>query len=156
MKQEISNKLYQKVTTLALEVKNNLRRKGFVVPTVLKDGTVDVDGYRIVKANGLYEIKNQINDSVVAQINLPQTAALLANDLALGKWLDTDLVARDRYYGYKNFEEQLTKQSALKCLKKNDIDRADLMFTKWKIARSQALTTKNAILGNFEKLRRLR
>jgi len=156
MKPPISEKIYKEVKKIALEVKTNLRRNGFVIPTVLKDGSINVDGYLIVKTDNFYEIKNIKNQSIVDSINLPQTAALLANDLALGKWLDTDLVARDRYYGYKNFEEQLTKKSALRYLKRNDLDRAELMFTKWKIAKSQALVTKNDIIANFEKLRRLR
>jgi hypothetical protein len=156
MKPPISEKIYKEVKKIALEVKTNLRRNGFVIPTVLKDGSINVDGYLIVKTDNFYEIKNIKNQSIVDSINLPQTAALLANDLALGKWLDTDLVARDRYYGYKNFEEQLTKKSAVRYLKRNDLDRAELMFTKWKIAKSQALVTKNDIIANFEKLRRLR
>jgi hypothetical protein len=50
----------------------------------------------------------------------------------------------------------MTKQNAEKCLKKSDIDRAELMFTKFKIARSKKILAKQSILASFEKLRRLR
>jgi hypothetical protein len=152
-----TQKTYLDLEKIATAVKEQLRKKGLVIPIKLSDGTVSVDGFRIIKeSSGFYSVTNSRNQTVVSNINLPQTAAVVANDLALGRWLDTDLVAKDKEYGYRLFEETLTKQSAQKNLKKNNIDRADLLFTKYKIAHFKTLSAKNHILLSFEKLNRLR
>jgi hypothetical protein len=149
--------VFKKIETLAYEVRKNLRKQGFVVPCDNGDGTVGVDNYTIVKENtGFYVIKDRHNNVIVDQINLPQTAAVLANNLALGKWLDDALLREDRRYGYGLFEETLSRAHALNSLKRKDIDRAELMYTRLKIARFKKTAAKKEILSSFEKLRRLR
>ena len=63
---------------------------------------------RLVKT-GFYSILNYCNDVVVDYINLPQSAALLANRLALGKYMDDNILIADRSYGHALFEEELHK-----------------------------------------------
>jgi hypothetical protein len=152
-----TQKVYLKLEKIALDVKEQLKKKGLVIPVKLSDGSVSVDGFRIIKeTTGFYSIINPRNHKVVENINLPQTAALLANDLALGKWLDDDLVKRDREYGYRMFEEILTKTRANEHLKKNNIDRAEILITKYNIVHTKTVSAKKAILSSFEKLNRLR
>jgi hypothetical protein len=110
----------------------------------------------IKEKSGFYSIKDYSNETVIEKINLPQTAAILANGLALGKWLDNEIVSIDRHYGYSLFQETLTKQGAQKSLLRKDVDRADLLFTKSSIARTKKLIARQQIYDRFEKLRRLR
>lgn len=148
--------LYRRVESLANAVRSDLRNKGFVIPVDNGDGTITFDDYTVVKEDtGFYSIKNRIEDTVVDKINLPQTAALLANRLALGKFVDDQLVECDRQYGYSLFHETLAKKQAENSLKRKDVDRADLMYTKYNIARSKKLSAKKTIISSFEKLRRL-
>jgi hypothetical protein len=150
-------KTYVELEKIATEVKKDLHRKGIAIPTRLKDGTISVEGFRIVKdSSGFYTINNKRNQPVVTGINLPQTAALLANDLALGRWMNTDILKQDRNYGYQLFEETLAKVRARKSLKKNDIDRAGLLFTRYEVAHAKTDSIKQQIVLSFEKLRRLR
>jgi hypothetical protein len=150
-------KTYVELEKIATEVKKGLHRKGIAIPTKLKDGTVSVEGYRIIKdSSGFYTINDKKDRPVVTGINLPQTAALLANDLALGRWMNTDILKQDINYGYKLFEETLAKVRARKSLKKNDIDRAGLMFTRYEVAHAKTNFIKQQIVLSFEKLRRLR
>lgn len=149
--------VFKKIEQIAKSVKADLRRKGLVIPIDNEDGSVTVDTFTITKeATGFYAIKDRFNEIVVANINLPQTAALLANSLALGKWLDSNLVRQDRIYGYKLFEEQLFKAHADKNLKRNNIDKADFDYTKANIAKHKKIKAKEEILRSFDKLRKMR
>ena len=78
--------VYQKVKHLAENVKIQLQKQGIAIPSKAVDGTIMLGHYKIKKSKtGFYSILNYCNDVVVDQINLPQSAALLANRLALGK-----------------------------------------------------------------------
>jgi len=147
--------IYKKILKVSQSVEQDLRTRGIVIPIQNNDGTISVGSFMILKnTNGYYFIKNKSNDIVIDQINLPQTAALLANGLALGKFADSKLIAEDKNYGYALFEEQLHKQ-ALSKSKHRDIDYFDLMMTKFMIASAKKNVHKKNIVKSFEKLRKL-
>jgi len=147
--------IYKKVKQLGLDVKEQLRRQGIIVPTKTPDGSIRV-GYYTIKKNktGFYSILNYSNESVVEFINLPQTAAMLANRLALGKYLDSELLDADRRYGHALFEEELHLTLAERNLKSNNVDRADVLFTKFKIAKHRKEQHRKTIFNGFDKLMR--
>jgi hypothetical protein len=149
--------IYKKVKQLGLDVKEQLKRRGIVVPTKTPDGLIRV-GYYTIKRNktGFYSILNYSNEAVVEFINLPQTAAMLANRLALGKHLDDELLDADRRYGHALFEEELHLILAERNLKANNIDRADVMFTKFNIAKHRKEQHRKTIFNGFDKLMRFR
>lgn len=153
----MQDQVFKQVAKLATQVKQDLRKKGLVIPRDNGDGTITVDQYTIVKQqSGSYTILDSRNELIVDHINLAQTAVLLANGLALGRWLDSELVKQDRAYGYGLFEETLTKRHAETSIQSNNVDRALLMYTKASIARQKKLSAKTVIMNSFEKLRRLR
>lgn len=154
---QIPNDIYQKVKQLGQDVKERLRSQGIVVPTKTEDGAIRVGHFKIKKSrSGFYCILNYRNDVVVDHINLPQTAALLANKLALGRWIDDSLLVADQKYGHALFEEELHKLMAEKNIKSNNLDRADVMFTKFKIAKHKKEEHRKVILNGFEKLMQFR
>ena len=123
------NDIYKKVKQLSIVVNEQLRRQGIVVPKKTPDGSIRVGYYTIKKYNtGFYSILNYRDDIVVELINLPQTAAILANRLALGKYLDDELLDTDRKYGHALFEEELHLILAERNIKLNNLDRADVMY----------------------------
>jgi hypothetical protein len=91
---------------------------------------------------------------VVEQINLPQTALVVANGLALGHFLDSDLLSMDQNYGYALFDE-LLHERAVKLSKSKSLDYFDLMMSKWMISRAKKEHYKEGVIKSFEKLRRL-
>jgi hypothetical protein len=147
--------IYQKVKQLGLDVKEQLKRQGIIIPTKTPDGSIRV-GYYTIKRNktGFYSILDYSNEAVVEFINLPQTAAMLANRLALGKYLDDELLDADRRYGHALFEEELHLTLAERNLKANNVDRADVMFTKFKIAKHRKEQHRKTIVIGFDKLMR--
>jgi hypothetical protein len=149
--------IYKKVQQLSKDVKERLKSQGIIVPSKTRDGIIQV-GYYTIKKNktGFYTISNYRNDPVVEFINLPQAAALLANKLALGKWIDDEILAADRGYGHALFEEELHLNLAERNLKSNNLDRADVMFTKFNIAKHRKEQHRKTIFNGFDKLMRFR
>ena len=147
--------IYKKVKQLGLDVKEKLKRQGIIIPTKTPDGSIRV-GHYIIKRNktGFYSILNYRNEAVVDLINLPQTAAILANRLALGKYIDDELLDADRRYGHALFEEELHLTLAERNLKSNNVDRADVMFTKFNIAKHRKNQYRKTIFNGFDKLMR--
>lgn len=151
MQQNLQN-LYHKIEKLSNEVLGNLKKKGLVVPIENDDGSISVGRYFICKSQGFYSIKNFAYEIIVDQINLPQTALIIANDLALNKFLDWNTIQLDKQYGYAMFEETLYKKIAKK---RKSLDDFDIALTKSVIAKDKKDNHKKVILTKFEKLRKL-
>ena len=151
-----SNQLLDKFKFVVNNVKQELNNKGIAIPVKNNDGSVSLEKYTIVKSSqGYYVIKNRRGDVVLDRINLPQSAALLANGLALGKWADTELYKLDQEYGYKLFECELLKEHAENSIRKKNIDRAEILYNKLEMLKVGVKSSKGKILSSFEKLRNL-
>jgi hypothetical protein len=148
----LSDSVYRKLQVVTDQVKQQLQRKGVAIPVKNDDGSIALGHYTIVKQDNFYAILDFSNEVIVDKINLPQSAAIIANGLALGKFVDTDTLNLDRQYGFCEFEELLYSKLAEKNLDKN-IDRADMMYTKKNINRDKKIKFKRSIMKRFEKLR---
>lgn len=152
----LPSNIYNRIKELDADIKEKLRQRGIIVPVRNNDGSIRVGFYKIVKRDGFYFIMDYSNEPVVKNINLPQSAALLANKLALGKYIDTNILNADQRYGHALFEETLQQQLAIKSVSKNKLDNADLMYTKAKISRLKKEHYRNEITRGFENLMRFR
>lgn len=151
---QITDNLYKKIVRVSDEVTKNLRRQGIVVPVDNEDGSISVGIYKIVREGNFYSILDYSRDTIVDKINLPQSAILIANGLALGRYIDDKLLNLDRAYGYALFEETLAG-NAVKKSKKRTLDHFELMITKREIARSKRKYYRQRIDASFEKLRKV-
>lgn len=140
--------LYKKIVQLSNEVKQELRKKGLVVPNRNKDGSITLGSFTIVKdKENFYNILDKNGSTVLRNINLPQSAVLLANSLALGKQIDYSIVSKDRSYGFAVFEETLTKKAASKS---SNLEKWDIMTTKNMIAQAKKNYYKEQIVSSFK------
>ena len=89
---------------------------------------------------------------IVDRINLPQTAAVVANRLALGKYVEDDIVNADIAYGYALFDEELHINLANKNVQSNMLDRAEVMFTKSTISKYKKEQHLKTVIRSFNKL----
>ena len=148
-----TDELYYKIQQLNLETKKNLLKHGVVVPMQKNDGSIKVGNYLIKKINqsfySIYDIKNR---SIVEGINLPQTAILIANKLALGKWIDTDLLQLDKKYGYAAFDALVHKRSSELNFKQKNYDKSDIMQIKSISAQRKKEYYKKTITLDYRKL----
>ena len=154
---KINNQLFKKVEQLAEGVKKDFQAKGLVIPVKELNGSVKFNNYTIVRdRSGFYSIVSSDNITVVANINLPQSAIILANALALGRGTDHKIVNYDKQYGFNSFEEEQCKRVAASAAKKKEWDRMDTVIIKQNIAHHRAEHARDTVLKSFEKFRRLR
>lgn len=145
--------IYSKIQELDRGVKEELKRQGVVVPLRKKDGSVQIGRFFIKKGmDGFYAILDFRKEPVIEKINLPQTAAVLANKLALGRWIDDEILRADARYGHALFEELLHRRLAENSLKTNNYDKAEMMYTKLAISKSKKEHFKREVTKGFEKL----
>ena len=150
---QLPDDLYQKIETLNKSVKEKLKIKGIIVPIQNNDGSIRIGRYSIKKYNtGFYSVLDYRGEAIVDRINLPHTAALIANKLALGKWMDYTLVNIDRQYGHAEFDEMLHTHLADKNIKRKDYDRAEVMLAKSSVAKYRKDQYKKTITNDFDKL----
>lgn len=150
----LPDNLYKKLVTVSNEVKRSLTKQGIAIPIENLDGSITIGYNTISKNTDFFTILDYSGDTLVDKINLPHTAILLANGLALGKLLDSNLLQLDRKYGYFLFEEMLHKHLAKK-VQSTDPDKADVMFAKGRVESQKKMYYKNQIMNRYEKLRRL-
>jgi hypothetical protein len=147
----IPEELYNKIKKLSDRVRNELKTKGLVVPVQNDDGTTTIGKYTIIKEfDGYYSILDNWDDIVVTGVNLPQTAIIIANRLALNHYRDDKLIEIDRQYGYANFEEALYKRG----MQKNS-DKFDIYLSKYNQAHNKKKINKTHIVHSFQKLIKL-
>lgn len=148
-----TNEIYHKIQQLNKNIKEELFKKGIVVPIKSNNGTIKVGTYFIKKVTQcFYNIYNYKNQVVLEGINLPQTAILVANKLALGKWLDTDLLTLDKKYGYASFDELVHTRSLRLNKKQKNYDKCELMRIKIESAKHKKDYYKKTISINYQKL----
>jgi hypothetical protein len=149
-----AEKLYKAMDLLTHDVVASLRRRGIVIPKICEDGSVKIGRFNIVKdEHGQYEIKDQEGACLHRGINLPQTAIVLANDLALGRWEDQRLIAADVKYGYADFEEHLHTHNYTKA---KDRVKSGVSLAKISASRGKKTQLKKIVMDRFDKLRSLR
>lgn len=137
-------------------VSESLRKKGIVPPKKESDGSVRIGKFKISKTSeGYYMITDQRNEVIITEINLPHTAAILANKLALGNFTDSVLLNLDKQYGHHSFNEQICKHQYMKNCQIKNFDRAEIIIEKYKTARLKKQHYKNQILQGFNKLMRV-
>jgi hypothetical protein len=147
---KIPDNVFNKIESLAKEVITNLKKKGHIVPVKQQDGSVRFEKFVVRKnKNGFYSVYGR---SIVYadNINLPQTAAILASNLALGKILDADIIKLDKEYGYRLFDEQVFLNATKR--KKISLDQEIFYETRSSIAKLQKDEIKGRILQSFKKL----
>lgn len=153
---KLTNQLYKKVAHLVSNTKEDFRSRGFIIPIQETDGSIKFDHYTVLRRNGFYKIVNASNLTMFDKLNLPQSAILLANQLALGKIADNKILSNDRQYGYSLFEEEQYKRVATSAAKKQEWNKFDIVMEKQDRAKLRAEYAKNVIVSSFEKLRRIR
>jgi len=153
MIRKTSDEIFKDFSDLTKTVKKDLRKKGLVPASLNTDGSVRVGNFSIVKdSTGFYSIIDSNKTTIEKNINLPHTAAILANKLALGLWSDRDVLNADRRYGHLCFDETLYKQRYLKYRKKKLYDQAEIFIEKFNTARLRKQLLHTQIVQGFEKL----
>lgn len=151
MKQSTED-LFNKIVAVSVHVKEELYNADIVIPIRNNNGSISLGNFTLLKTSaGFYAILDSMGATIIDRLNLPQTAAVVANNLALGKFIDRSIVRKDSEYGYALFEETLHKKAAERT-RKRDPDYSDLRMVKSAISKLKKDGFKRDILKSFEKL----
>lgn len=145
--------ILKELSSIQKNVEKDLRKKGLVPAKKSKDGTIKIGSFFIMKeTTGFYSILDNNSNKIVDGINLPHSAAILANNLALGRWTNREILDLDRKYGHYTFDEQLCKKYFTRNFENKKYDKAEIMNEKYRIAKNKKNYYKNKILEGFNKL----
>ncbi len=145
---QITDPVFRKLETISNQVKQQFKKKGLVIPLENNDGSISVGHYRILKKNSFYQIVNNYEEVIFDQINLPQTAILTANSLALGKIVDQTIIITDKLYGFADFEQTLFR----KRIQKNNKKQIDEYVLKERAKKQKKDSCRQLIVDRFEDL----
>lgn len=112
-------KITKLLHNLKSNVKDNLRKQGVVPPVRTKNG-IKIDQFEIVKTQDGWSILNQWGEPEHRSLNYLQTAILVANNLALKKYENRQMLEDDRAAGSSEFDTKLFEYRFKKSLKNND------------------------------------
>jgi hypothetical protein len=151
-----TNDVFLKFEIVAKTVIDDLRSRGFIVPIEQNNGSLKFDNILVEKSpDSTYRVRHADNNFFyVENLNLPQTAVLIANDIALGKIIDNKLIDMDAEYGYKLFDQEVYLSAAKR--KKNTLDQEIFYQTRLEISKVKKQEIKSRILRAFKKLSAIR
>lgn len=150
---QITDRVFWKIRELSKKIKIEFLKKGFVIPAKTNEGDIRIGHYVISKQpNDFYSVKGIDGETLVENLNLPQSAVIIANTLALKNYVDKNIVEKDREYGYAFFEHQQYTRAADKA--KLDPYYDDIRLYKFEGSGERADDCKKEILYYFEKLRK--
>jgi len=145
--------IIQELSALKKNIELSLRKKGLVPAKKSSDGSIRIGTFLIKKEDsGFYTVSDTNNNVIAKGINLPHSAAIFANNLALGRWTNREILDLDRKYGHYTFDEQLTKSYYTKNFEGKNYDKAEILGEKYKSARRKKIYYKNKILEGYNKL----
>ncbi|NBO27816.1 MAG: hypothetical protein EBX47_06535 [Synechococcaceae bacterium WB8_1B_057] len=101
--------IFDKLKTINQKVKNQLFQKGFIPPVKNPDGSIQVGNLKIIKKSHLFCVVDRHDVVLADNINLPQSAILIANNLGLRKSSVTKIIEKDYRYGHYVFDEMNLK-----------------------------------------------
>ena len=151
-----SNSVYYKIQDLTKQVKADFRSRGLVLPTKNDNNDIRIGNYFLSKVNNQYQITDKFKEVICNNINLPQTALLLTNTLALTGKLDKDLLEKDQQYGFNSFDRDNFDRLAKICVKKKNWNNYHHVVSRKDSATARADSAKRTIINRFEKLYQFR
>lgn len=151
---QITEELYKKLSNITDRVRKDFYDRGIVAPVKTQSGCIRIGPYDIKQTGNHYAIVDLHGTVEVSGINLPQTAALVANNMALGRYRGQELITQDQEYGYADFEEELHTH-AVKNSKDKDIDYLILHQIMAQKCRQKKEYYKNLIDSRYTKLLKL-
>lgn len=149
---KIESRIFNQIANIALRTKKEFREIGVVIPTTNERGQIKIGRYIIDKNSKGYFIQNSYGEVVYSEINLPQTALLVANSLALGKVVNQNILNYDIQHGFSEFEELNYQRLSKNLMQKKDWERYQAILIKQELAQERAEFAKKEIQRAFAKL----
>ena len=109
----------EKLKSLKLAVKKDLREKGLVVPIKTPRG-LKLDDFEIIEESTGFTIVDKWNETQYNNLYFMQTAVIVANALALNRSVKREWLLHDSLAGSANFDMKLFDKRYQTSVKKQD------------------------------------
>ncbi len=113
------NAIVDKLSAVSKSIKEQLKKKGVIVPVKTKDG-VRIEDYLVKQTPKGYAVLNKFGNSLYENLYYIQTAIIIANTLALKKSVRQSLTEDDMKAGVNEFDLLLYKQRLKTAIKQQD------------------------------------
>lgn len=152
----MKNNVYNRIVNLTQKVCEDFKKRGIAIPIRDKKGNIKVGKYLIVRnSEGQYKIVNDRFEILYNNINLPQTAILVANSLATNQNVNKEVLRQDLVYGTKMFDDiNYTRLSKI-YLSQRKFKQSVNMSIQSDYAADLANRARDAVIKTYEKLFRL-
>lgn len=144
-----SQHVFNKLKVINFKVKEQLRKKGLIPPVKNLDGSIQIGDLRIVKKEHLFYIVDRYNNILAQNINLAQSAILIANNFGIKKSNTSTLLEKDYRYGHYAFDELNLK---IIIQKTKDQNKKEILQEKLITTSLQKKKYRQEILEGFSKL----
>lgn len=147
--------LLKKIYDINDSVEKTLKAKGYYPPKKNKDGSIRIGAYTIAKdQTGFFSVTDKKNNIIASKINLPHSAVIFANNLALGT-VNREILDIDTQYGHYIFDTELFKKHLSKKIKSKNYDQAEIINEKFKISSFKKQKCRDKIVEGFNKLMKI-
>lgn len=149
----MNNKVYEQIVNLTNQTRDSFKNRGMAIPTSDGQGNIKIGKYTIIyNKDGNYQINDHHGQTFYKNINLPQTAILIANALATKQRVDDRVLRHDQTYGTKMFDDiNYTRLSKI-YLKQHQLKKYLDMSMQSDYAADQANRARDAIIKTYKKL----
>jgi hypothetical protein len=153
---KISTETYNQLIDLVLKTKKDFKSRGVAIPTLSENGSVKIGRYTVGRNSTGYFILDNYKEVVFSSINLPQTALIIANSLALNQVVSRHILEQDARCGDIEFDELNFNRLTASLIRKKDTERYESLSIKHNAAQEKAEKARRDILRLFGKLQQLR
>jgi hypothetical protein len=154
---KVNNQVYENIVKLTKNTRDSFKSRGIILPTIDDDGNVNVGKFIIKRNNdGQFQIADRLGQTFYKNINLPQTAILVANCLATKKRVDNKVLHHDQRYGTKMFDDLNYTRLSKIYLKQRKFRQSVNMSIQSDYAADQANRARDIVLKTYKKLFELR
>lgn len=154
---KVNNQVYEDIVKLTKNARDNFKSRGIALPTSDEQGNVKIGKFVIKRANnGQFTIIDHLGQTFYKNINLPQTAILVANCLATQHRVDDQVLKQDQRYGTKMFDDLNYTRLSKIYLKQRKFSQSVNMSIQSDYAADQANRARDAVMKTYKKLFELR
>lgn len=154
---KVNNQIYEDIVKLTKNTRDNFKSRGIAIPTSDNKGNVKIGKFVIKRANnGQFTIIDHLGQTFYKNINLPQTAILVANCLATEQRVNDQVLKHDQRYGTKMFDDLNYTRLSKIYLKQRKFSQSVNMSIQSDYAADQANRARDAVVKTYKKLFELR
>lgn len=148
----MSDRLYDQLLEVTEKAKEYFRSNGFVIPTQEDNDRVRIGRYTIERSEEGFAIFDQDRNLAHDVVNLPETAILVANAMALGKPPNHNVMLYDQRYGFSHFDLINSQRLARSRAAQHDEIGLHSCEVKQQIALEKMHANRKLVTEYFEKL----